>query len=61
MYHLEVMIGENLHHTSPNNVVIPYNDCEVRVGHKITRKQKVHVAANRETGKGNLAYYRSEA
>lgn len=45
----------------PHNVFIPYNDCEVRVGQKITRKQKVHVVASRETGKGNLAYYRSEA
>lgn len=53
--------SENLHHISPHNVFIPYNDCEVGVGHKIARKQKVHVAAKREPGEGKLDYYRSEA
>lgn len=58
--HLGLIITENLHHTLPHNVFIPY-DCEVRAGHKITRKQKVYVVASRENGKRNLAYYRSEA
>lgn len=26
MYHLGLMIAENLHHTSPHNVFIPYDD-----------------------------------
>lgn len=43
------MLAENPHQTAPYHVAISYNNYEVRIRDNITRKKKVHIAANRES------------